>query len=225
MGIDYAAFSAAVEQAVCEKLAAAGDAAGLGTMLDTVAHLTELTLDEGSSREQAALIACHAGCSACCNLNVAVLHPEAITIAAFLREREKQPSFTPVGTKLEKFARYLYGVGDEERIRLRIPCAFLDHRGWCLIHPIRPIMCRSIAATSPDQCRRSLETTWMDDEEPVMLNLVQKSLYDEAFIQVAAALDRNGLDSRSMELHNAVQAFRDRPERVEEFLAGGRITL
>ncbi|RII29043.1 MAG: YkgJ family cysteine cluster protein [Geobacter sp.] len=221
MNINYAAFSGAVEQA----LEAAGDAAGLRTMLDTAVHLTEQALDNGSSRKQAALIACHAGCSACCNLNVAVLLPEAITIAAFLSGVEDQPAFVPLMTKIEKYARYLYGVDNEERIRLRIPCAFLDHRGWCLIHPIRPIMCRSIGATDPDQCRKSLEITCLDNEEPVMLNLTQKSLYDEAFIQVAAALDRQGLDSRSMELHTAVQAFRECPERVGEFFNGKRIQL
>ena len=225
MGVDQAAFSATVQQAISEKLAKAVDAASLRVMLDTAAHVTEQTLDEGISRDQAAFIACHAGCSACCNLNVSVLLPEAITIAAWLGERENNPAFTPLAAKVGKFAKYLYGVDSEERIRLRLPCAFIDHRGWCLIHPLRPLMCRSIAATDPDQCRKSLETTWMDDEVPVMLNLEQKSLYDEAFIHLAAELDRHGLDSHSMELHTAVQAFTERPELVIEFFTGARIRL
>ncbi|GFE57622.1 YkgJ family cysteine cluster protein [Geobacter sp. AOG1] len=221
MGVDHTAFSATLQQAIGEKLAEAADAAGLRAMLDTAVQITERTLAEESDREQAALVACHAGCSACCSLNVAVLLPEAIAIAAWLRE----PAFAQLAETVGTFARYLRWVDDEERIRLRIPCAFLDHRGWCLIHPLRPLMCRSIAATDPDQCRKSLEITWMDDEEPVMLNLEQKFFYDEAFMHVATALDRRGLDSRSMELHTAVQAFRDRPERVADFLAGERISL
>ncbi|MBT0653228.1 YkgJ family cysteine cluster protein [Geomobilimonas luticola] len=225
MGVDQTAFSAAAQQAIGEKLAKAVDAAGLRVMLETAAHATEQALDEGRNREQAALIACHAGCSACCNLNVAALLPEAISIAAWLRERENHPDFTPLAAKVEKFARYLRWVDDEERIRLRLPCAFLDHRGWCLIHPLRPLMCRSIAATDPEQCRKSLDITWLDDEEPVMLNLEQKFLYDEAFMHVATALDRHGLDSRSMELHTAVQAFMECPERVDEFFNGARIRL
>lgn len=225
MGVDQAAFSVIVQQAIGKKLAKAVDAAGLRVMIETAAHATEQTLAEGNSREQENLIACHAGCSACCNLNVAVLLPEAIIIAAWLREREDHPTFTPLAAKVEKFARYLRWVDNEERIRLRLPCAFLDHRGWCLIHPLRPLMCRSIAATDPDQCRKSLEITWLDDEEPVMLNLEQKFLYDEAFMHVATALDRHGLDSRSMELHTAVQAFRECPERVGEFFNGARIRL
>ena len=221
MGVDHTAFSATLQQAIGEKLAEAADAAGLRAMLDTAVQITERTLAEESDREQAALVACHAGCSACCSLNVAVLLPEAISIATWLRE----PAFAQLAETVGTFARYLRWVDDEERIRLRIPCAFLDHRGWCLIHPLRPLMCRSIAATDPDQCRKSLEITWMDDEEPVMLNLEQKFFYDEAFMHVATALDRRGLDSRSMELHTAVQAFRDRPERVADFLAGERISL
>jgi len=65
----------------------------------------------------------------------------------------------------------------------------------------------------------------MDDEEPVMMNLVQKFLYDEAFRLVAAALERHGLDPRGMELHAGVQAFLDHPELAAEFLAGQRISI
>jgi len=194
-------------------------------MLAEAASIAEQTLIEIQTREQLDLVACHAGCSACCNLNVAVLVPEALTIAAYLRERENDPNFAIVTEKLEKLARYLRWVDDEERIRLQVPCAFLDQFGWCTIHPVRPLMCRGIAATDPPQCRRSLTTNCMDDEEPVMMNLVQKFLYDEAFRLVAAALERHGLDPRGMELHAGVQAFLDHPELAAEFLAGQRISI
>ena len=64
MGVDHTAFSATLQQAIGEKLAEAADAAGLRAMLDTAAQITERTLAEESDREQAALVACHAGCSA-----------------------------------------------------------------------------------------------------------------------------------------------------------------
>jgi len=225
MGTDHATFSMQLSRTADGRLAGMPDTAGLAAMLAEAASITEQTLTAIQSREQLDLIACHAGCSACCNLNVAVLVPEALTIAAYLRERENDPNFAIVTEKLEKLARYLRWVDDEERIRLQVPCAFLDQLGWCTIHPVRPLMCRGIAATDPPQCRRSLTTNCMDDEEPVMMNLVQKFLYDEAFRLVAAALERHGLDPRGMELHAGVQAFLDHPELAAEFLAGQRISI
>jgi Fe-S-cluster containining protein len=225
MGTDHATFSMQLSRTADGHLAGMPDIEELAAMLAEAASITEQTLTAIQTREQLNLIACHAGCSPCCNLNVAVLMPEALTIAAYLRERENSPLFAAIAGKVEKLARYLHGVDDAERIRLQVPCAFLDQRGWCTIHPVRPLMCRGIAATDPAQCRRSLTTNCMDDEEPVMLNLVQKFLYDEAFRLVAAALERHGLDPRGMELHAGVQAFIDRPVMAAEFLAGRRIRI
>jgi hypothetical protein len=116
-------------------------------------------------------IACHRGCSGCCDEMVLVRAPEALRVARWLalpENRAVKDAF------LERFAVWRERVGDgPERLaalvetkdqavydaahqaewRKQIKCAFNDQDGACSIWPVRPHTCRNgHAVDTPDRC-------------------------------------------------------------------------
>lgn len=201
---DYPSFAARLAETVSTGIARGTEAAGFREMFDEIELLVRNHLDRELTPSQRGLVACRPGCPACCVVQVAVLPPEAHVIARFLRDTLSPDDLDAIAARLAELAERLRWVDEEERLRLQIPCAFLDEAGRCRIHPVRPLLCRSITSTDPAACRRALCATSFDEEEPVTMNLVQRFLYVEAFTAVAGGLDRHGLDSRSRELSVAI---------------------
>ncbi len=116
-------------------------------------------------------IACKVGCSGCCENTIVTTDPEALVVAAWLREaanHEARATFTTsyrrwrerVGDRLHKLAIYLStgSMEEYEKILLelwreRVMCAF-NRDGACIIYPVRPNVCRSCHALDTAQhCR------------------------------------------------------------------------
>ncbi len=222
---DVMGFTEEIAALSAGKLACARTASDVGTLMGEVTAYAEGVLDERLGPEEKAPIACRAGCSACCGVNVAVLVPEAIAIAEFIRETFVEGALAEMRARVDWLAERVRWVDDEERIRLRIRCAFLDERGWCSIHPVRPLLCRALTSTDPEQCRRALGSGSYDEEEPILQNITQRLIMEGAFRGIGKGLERLGIDNRSMELARAVRTFLDRPALVGDFLGGKRISF
>src|SRR5689334_21615756 len=96
--------------------------------------------------EAGANVACRAGCSSCCRVNVAHLRNDFTDL-----ER---------GALVERLAARAAEAGaltDEARWAARLPCALLDGAGRCSVYAVRPLRCRSFHSTDAAACRAAAE--------------------------------------------------------------------
>ena len=154
--------------------------------------------------EERALVACAAGCSHCCIMNVAVLAPEAVAIAEHLQQTLAPEQRLALQGKLQELNAATAATSHGERLALQLPCAFLDERGYCAIHPVRPLLCRRATSIDPRDCRRALERQGHGEEVPIVADLFHERLFEEAFLALARALEERGLSSASGRLSEEV---------------------
>ncbi|HWI40285.1 MAG TPA: YkgJ family cysteine cluster protein, partial [Verrucomicrobiae bacterium] len=143
-------------------------------------------------------VACRPGCSSCCRVNVSVLAPEAALIAL-------HPAAAAVREGVRETALKVRWMEDPERIRRGIACPFLDAGGNCSVYPVRPLLCRSVTSTDAEACREAF-ATYDEEGGMVEVDLLQKFLYDQAFVALGEALAAGG-EGRSVELCAAVDLF------------------
>jgi hypothetical protein len=167
-------------------------------------------------------VACGAGCPYCCVLNVAILLPEGMIIADWLRQQSPE-----CGALRERIAAHhlrARWMDDEERIFAHVNCPLLDAAGNCSIYPVRPLVCRGAASLDRDRCREALRPMDPDPEERMVpVDLLRQAAYDAAFRALAQALRHHGLDDHSIELGAGVLAFLDRPDYRDLLLSGERL--
>jgi Fe-S-cluster containining protein len=210
--------------ATAAKLGQSRTAADVATIMDRVTGRAEATVEASLTPEDRKAIACRAGCSTCCAVNVAVLLSEAVAIAVYLAASIPPDVLPRLKATLGDTTGKVRWMEDDERRRLGIPCSLLDTRGYCVIHPVRPLLCRSITSTDPRLCREAMDS-WEDEPAPVIMNLGQKFLFDKAFCTLGETLERLGLESRSYELNRAVWNCLIDPELAARFLAGEKVSL
>jgi len=170
--------------------------------------------------------ACGPGCSTCCTVNVATLPVEGAAVAGFLRRRLRAAEVPERAAALLAFHQRVRWSEDGERIRDRLACPFLDARGACFVHPVRPLACRGVSSLDAEDCRRALSERADDEGEGfVRMNLLQKALYGEALEAVAAALAARGLDARTRDVSGMAGVFLVDAARVRDYLGGSRVPL
>lgn len=149
-------------------------------------------------------IACGPGCGECCVLNVEVLLPEAFAIAWFLQRRLAENEMDILMERLQELHVRTRWLDDEERLFVREQCAFLDEQGSCMIHIVRPLLCRSITSTDPEVCRDAIAMAALEGAPRVEMNLFQKNLVDTVYQGLAEALSDCGYDHQPKRLTSAV---------------------
>ncbi len=168
-------------------------------------------------------MACGPGCPHCCVLNVAVLLPEGMVIADWLRQQHPAKTLDALREQLAAHSRRVRWMEDEERIFEHAACPLLDPAGNCSVHPVRPLECRGAASLDRDSCRTAFRPFFIDQEPRVPADLLRQAAFDSAFKALARALQHHGLDDRSIELGRGVLAFLDRPECRDLLLSGERL--
>ena len=209
-------FSAELTAKLVAGLAGVRDAAALAMAVTECAAAAEAVCG-------ARPMACAAGCPYCCVLNVAILLPEAMVMANWLRERLSPPELAAVQKSLAAHRSLARWMDDEERIIKSMACPLLDAAGSCSLHPARPLACRGVTSLDSNSCRQAFSPIITDEVRLVPVDLLRKAAYDAAFTALAEALRFNGLDDRSIELGSGVLAFLERPERREQFLNGEKL--
>lgn len=220
---DFSAYGDEIAGLAVRSLAGAAGAAGIRTAMARVTERAEAVLAARQNAGERELTACVPGCSACCRVNVTVLLPEAIAIAAYLDEIERGAELAALKMRIADTASRVRWMDDDERIRAGVPCPFLDGRGWCTIHPVRPLTCRALSSTDPEQCRRALASHGSDEEATIVVNIFQKFLLEETFRALAAGLEQAGQDTTGRELSRSVTRCLLEPSLPDDFLAGKRI--
>lgn len=220
---DFSTYRDEIADLATRDLAGATGAEGVRTVMAWLTGRAEEVLASRLSPQERDLIACGPGCAACCRVNVTVLLPEAIAIAAYLEDTRGREELTPLKMHIAATAARVRWMDDDERIRASVPCPFLDGRGWCAIHPVRPLTCRALSSTDREQCRRALASHGSDEEETIVVNIFQKFLMEETFRALSAAMEKAGFDITGRELSRSVTRCLQDPGVVDDFLAGKRV--
>jgi hypothetical protein len=92
-----------------------------------------------------------------------------------------------------------------------------------MIHPARPLLCRSVTSLDRALCREVLHAAPFSEAVSVPMNLFQKSLMDAAYLGFSAALEQLGLDDRAWRLTSLMHRLLTEPEMIGYFLAGERL--
>ncbi|WP_051689915.1 YkgJ family cysteine cluster protein [Pelobacter seleniigenes] len=150
------------------------------------------------------LIACGPGCGTCCVVNVASSFPEAVAVARYLVDTPAIDQ-DDILERLHKLWRDVRGIEDGERVLMHRPCAFLDAAGHCLVHPVRPLICRSVTSTDPELCRAAVVAEVCGCSAPIVMHQFQQRLYETLFTALTAGLALAGWDDRSFQLSGLVR--------------------
>lgn len=191
-----------------------------GRAIAVLAHAVRTGADTAEQACGGRPLACSSGCPHCCVLNVAILQPEGLVIADWLRERLMPEEFEELRTRLAVHSNWGRWMDDEERIARQAVCPFLDEAGSCSIHPVRPLACRGIASLDRDCCAAAFDPIINEHDRTVPADLLRRAAYDAAFTALALALRQQGYDDRSIELGAGVLAFLEHPEYGEQLLCG-----
>ncbi len=218
----YASQVRALARTLMAEVRCASDISGRMHLLTTA---VERDLRRFGEPLEASRVACGPGCSACCVVNVEVLVPEAITIAWYLQRWLSPRKLCETCDRLEELHMRTRWLDDEERLFVGEPCAFLDEQGWCTIHAVRPLLCRSITSHDAQACHEAIAMIALDGPPVVEMRLFQKRLMDTAYAQLGLALQDLELDHRSRRLSAAVLCLLTKPEMVRRFISGQNLPL
>jgi len=121
----------------------------------TAMAATSRLADALLARAPAGAVACRAGCDHCCHQPVGLTPPEALAIAAYLRQTLASQELTATAARLAQRARATRGLSSAERFSPDHPCPFLD-RGQCSIYEVRPLACRGMNSLDAEECKTRL---------------------------------------------------------------------
>lgn len=200
-GIRIYDFHETVYSSVIESLKAGESAA---ETMERIYLLAQERAAEDISEKEASHMQCRRGCSHCCRVHVPVLCIEADNIAAYLLSSLSADSLEILRKKLRYIKVHIAGYDEQERIVANIPCGFLGGDGECTIHPVRPLVCRSVTSADAEACRRAMTMSICEENAFIPMNIRHKSIYDSAFIALADAMKDMKTDCRSFEITDAV---------------------
>jgi uncharacterized protein len=139
--------------------------------------------------------ACDSGCAHCCRLHVSISPPEAIVLAAFLRDTRK----------------------DVDQILARLdtrPDCPLLVREQCIAYPVRPLACAAANSLDAEACARGGE---------IPIEGHQLGAIRATQIGLSLASMARGLDFDRYELRGALRVALTTPDAAERWLRGERL--
>jgi len=164
-------------------------------------------------RNPTCLPACAEGCSYCCHVHAYATLPEILAVAAHLRDSLDPEAFAQFRARLSAHVERVRDLDDEARWDKRIPCALLDARGSCSIHPARPLRCRAFHSCDKVACQSAFEGR--SEALPVGAPILDRSMnaVEEGY---DAALEEHGLSTEGFKLEVALAIVLDDPNAADK---------
>jgi Fe-S-cluster containining protein len=176
-----------------------------------------LTQNEDPMRRR--LPVCAEGCAYCCYQGVSVAAPEALRIAAFLRETLSLEKLARVREAVARVAAETRMMSTEERIRARIACPLLDDESQtCTVFEVRPTSCRAYNSCNVEQCYKSWDTR--DPDVPIPGSALQQASMQAVWLGMIAACGIEGVEGDTLELSVALAAALEDEGALDAWLAG-----
>lgn len=157
--------------------------------------------------------ACADGCAHCCRVHVSISAPEAIVLAAYLRDTLEGAALARLTAHVEHTAQRVAGLDREARIASGVPCPLLDS-GHCLAYRVRPLACAAANSFDASACASGGEIPI----EPIQLGAIRATQ-----IGLATASAARALDHARYELAGALAVALRTPDAAERWLAGERL--
>ena len=159
-------------------------------------------------------LACRAGCSFCCHLQVRVLPHEAIALFRYLQSRMAPATAQRVRMKISEYAQSPQLAGGAVARRA---CAFLIE-GECSAYEVRPSACAAYHSVSKQRCEQSFHDRSLPSGTVALEALMVVALALEEGVNTA--LHTQGLSHTPIELHTAVAALLANPALIARWRAG-----
>jgi hypothetical protein len=159
--------------------------------------------------------ACAEKCDACCHLHVSISVPEALVLAAFLRDTLAESRLAEVRARVDRVAKRVRTYNQGERLRARVACPLLE-AGSCIAYPVRPLACAGAASADADACDRALG----GENVGIPIDPALHGAMRAARIGLGAGLLAKGLDFRRYELAGALSIALAHEDAVERFARG-----
>jgi Fe-S-cluster containining protein len=220
---DFFAYGKKVREVATSFMSTGRNAVEISGRMHLLAVAAEKDLVRFGHSGETSRVACGPGCGACCVLNVAVLMPEAVTITWFMQRHFSAEQLDGLRSRLQELLRLTRWLDDEERLFLRKPCAFLDELGSCIIHTVRPLLCRAITSTDPRRCHDAIATVPLAGAPSVEMDLFQKKLIETVYCELAGSLEELGLDHRPRRLSAAILMLFSEPELITLYANGENV--
>lgn len=196
---------------------------GLHASVDAAVALSDSLAREIQTRNILDMnrIACATGCAWCCHYQVGVTAPQALTIAAKLKEGAGSRSLEEQKQKLTALDKRTRGLNAAKRLKARLGCAFLDEQNACTIYAFRPFGCRGANSVDAYACEAFVKgTATKAQRDSNWLHKVpfeaQRDLQDGFHM---GSLD-NGLRDDRLELTAAILVALDAPDAAQRWIAG-----
>lgn len=208
----------AVQRTTVEALAASRTAeAAIALAVDATSWAEEATRAVKErippSREQA----CAAGCAYCCHVKVLVTAPEALAVAALLRDKLSPAELDRVRARVVATNRKTRGMSTELRARAKIPCPLLED-SRCLAYEARPVACWGANSFDAAACAQGFEHPEQDVGIPIYKP--QGQIADAVRSGLANGLGESGLDAQLLELDAALAIALGQPAAGREWARG-----
>lgn len=142
-------------------------------------------------------VACAAGCAHCCKLHVSISAPEAIVLAAFLRDTRPPREVDAILARLDA----------------RPTCPLLVN-DQCIAYPVRPLPCAAANSLDAEACARGGE---------IPIDGLKLGAIRATQIGLSVAAMARGLDFDRYELRGALRVALTTPDAAERWLAGERL--
>lgn len=157
--------------------------------------------------------ACADGCSHCCRVHVSISAPEAIVLAAFLRDTYDQESIAKLTAHVAEIAKQVAGMDRDARIESKVPCPLLDG-DRCAAYQVRPLPCAAANSYDARACASGGEIPI----EPIQLGAVRATQ-----LGLSTAIAARGLDNGRYELAGALAVALRTKDVAERWLRGERL--
>jgi Fe-S-cluster containining protein len=163
--------------------------------------------------------ACSAGCAFCCAIPVAVSPPEALYIAAWLRETLSAEEQVEIRTHLRTRVEERQGWTVDVRGARKRFCIFLREDWHCGIYSSRPLACRGYNSLSRSAC----EDAFTDKGNRVRVHASVRERAAGVIYGLILASKELGLESGRYEIETAVLGALEIPDAAERWVRGERV--
>ena len=128
------------------------------------------------------ILACRAGCDACCHLYVMVPPGVAEAIARHLVAHLDPSALAALKTELQKAVDAAQGLPDPSKLHYR--CPLLGAGGLCTVYEVRPLTCRAFTSKSAAACR-----SLVFDPRGSVSNIPQNPSQFAVYVEATKALE------------------------------------
>ncbi len=128
------------------------------------------------------VLACRAGCDACCHLHVMVPPGVAEAMARHLVTHRPPFELAALKAELQKATDAAQDVPDPSKLHYRCPLLGID--GLCTVYEVRPLTCRAFTSKSAAACRSLV----FDPQSPVS-SIPQSPSHFAVYVEATKALE------------------------------------